>query len=198
MDLQASRPIPLSPSLRRRFYEPVILLHCLTFAYVNGQATETAGSETSLPTSRKQTILCFVNKLAHICDSRKGGKTVTAFAVLQPGSIEYRFGSNERKPAELAKVRTYITGILTTLGNASRENIRNAAGNSENPIFCQIFSRIIIFNRPRIESYARVLLRQLPFCIDEVENDDSDECTLLSQVEPMPVKVLKTLQHKTL
>ncbi|KAK4446530.1 hypothetical protein QBC34DRAFT_304972 [Podospora aff. communis PSN243] len=175
MDLQASRPLPLNPSLRKRFYEPVILLYCLTAAYVNGQKAESAASEASLPSSRKQIFFCFVNKLAHVCDSRKGGKTVTSFAVLQPGSIEYRFGSNERRPAELRRVRDYITGILTTLGEAAGDEIKKAAKNSNHTIFCHILGRIVLFNRPRIEGYARTLAKQIDFCIDEVEDDDSDE-----------------------
>jgi hypothetical protein len=175
MDLQASRPLPLNPSLRKRFYEPVILLYCLTAAYVNGQKAESAGSETSLPSSRKQIFFCFVNKLAHVCDSRKGGKTVTSFVVLQPGSIEYRFGSNGRKPAELRRVRNYITEILNTLGEAAGDDIKKAARNSKHSIFCHILGKIVLFNRPRIEGYARTLAEQIDFCTDEVEDDDSDE-----------------------
>ncbi|KAK0612079.1 hypothetical protein B0T14DRAFT_531565 [Immersiella caudata] len=186
MDLQASRPVPLPPSLRKRFYEPVIMLYCLTAAYVNGQIAESAGSEAALPSSRKQIYFCFVNKLAHICDSRKGGKTVTSFAVLQPGSIEYRFGSNSRRPSELTKVRNYITGILTTLGEASSDDIKKATKDSKQPIFCQILAKITLFNRPRIEYYARTLAKQVDFCIDGLEDDDSDEaCSSLSNLQTL-------------
>lgn len=77
--------------------------HCLISTHTNGGSTEDTTPEVTTPRSRKQTYYCFVHQLVRICDSRRGGATVTAFAVLQPGSVQYRFGCNERNAAALKK-----------------------------------------------------------------------------------------------
>lgn len=178
MNLQQSPRVPLTPSLRKGLYEAIVMLYCLTMACVEGRSIETSDveSDTTLPRARVQTFHCFVNKLAHICDSRRGGKTVTSFAILQTGVVEYWFASNRRRAAQREEVRLYVSDILTTLGNASADDVKDAARNHNNAIFSQILRKILCFNRPRIESYARMLMTQLGFCIDEVEIDSSDDC----------------------
>lgn len=172
-----NRVVPLTASMRKRLYEPVIMLYCLIMAYVEGRTIEAPGteSETSMPKTRAQTFYCFVDKLGHICDSRKGGKTVTAFAILQSGRIEYRFTSNHRTAKKLGAVRQYITEILTSLGDATAEEIKDALKKRGSPLFTQILGKIIRFNRQRVEHYALKVRTQLGFCADEVERDNSEE-----------------------
>ena len=173
----SNRVVPLTAGMRKRLYEPAIMLYCLIMAYVEGRTIEApgTGSKTSMPKTRAQTFYCFVDKLGHICDSRKGGKTVTAFAILQTGRIEYRFTSNRRKTSELAAVRHYITGILISLGDETAEEIKDALKRRGSPLFTQILGKIIRFNRPRVEYYARTARTQLGFCADEIELDNSEE-----------------------
>lgn len=100
---------------------------------------------------------------------------MTAFAVLQPGIIVYKFGCNERTISQLKEVKIYLTEILTTLKNAPDEDIRRAVKNSRETLYCDILRKIVVFNRPRIESYSRMLATQIGFCIDETEHDNSNE-----------------------
>jgi hypothetical protein len=152
------------------------MLHCLITTYVEeGRSIEATESEVTTPRSRKQTYYCFVNKLAQICDSRFGGKTVTAFAVLQPGSVEYRFGCNERKASALGRVKLYITEVLDTLGNAGPDHVEQAATDPHTPLFSQLLEKIVKFNRPRIERYVDDLASSLEICIEESSREDSNE-----------------------
>jgi hypothetical protein len=100
---------------------------------------------------------------------------VTAFAVLQPGSLEYRFGCNQRNASALAKVTLYITDVLDTLGKACPNDVKQAATDPHTPLFCQLIQKIVQFNRPRIERYVAVLANSLEICIDENSGEDSDE-----------------------
>ena len=151
------------------------MLCCLIAAYVEGKSIEATESEASVPRSKKQTYYCFVNKLAQICDSQRGGKTVTAFAVLQPGSVEYRFGCNERNASMLAKVNVYITDVLNTLGNANPEDVERAQTDPHTPLFSQLLDKVVGFNRPRIARYVAVLANSFEMCIDESSTENSDE-----------------------
>ena len=153
------------------------MLYCLIAAFVEGKSTEATESEVTTPRSRKQTYYCFVNKLAQICDSKQGGKTVTAFAVLQPGSLEYRFGCNGRKASALARVTLYITDVLDTLGHASLDDVNQAATDPHTPLFSQLLQKIVQFNRPRIERYVAVLADYLEICINDNSGEESDEGT---------------------
>jgi hypothetical protein len=151
------------------------MLHCLIATYVEGRSTEATESEVITPRSRKQTYYCFVNKLAQICDSQFGGKTVTAFAVLQPGSVEYRFGCNERNASALGRVKLYITEVLDTLGNAGPDHVKQAATDPHTPLFSQLLEKVVKFNRPRIERYVADLANWLEICIEESSRVDSNE-----------------------
>jgi hypothetical protein len=176
MNRLPSDAIPLDASRRKRLYEAIVLLHCLIAAFVKGQSIEATESEATPPRSRKQTYFCFVNKLAQICDSRRGGKTVTAFAVLQSGSVEYRFGCNDVNASRLASVRQYITGLLNMLGQASADDIKQALADPHTPLFSQLLREIVQFNRPRIERYVAVLAGSLEICIDQTRSEEeSDE-----------------------
>lgn len=175
MTSSSSEPVPLTPSLRKRFYEAVILLSCVTAAYIKGRMTELAESEPSAPRSRKQSYFVFVNKLAQICDSKRGGDTVTAFAILQPNDVQYRFASNKRSAGDLKKVQTYITDILTILGKASNEDIRKAIWNRQIPIFSVILQKIIKFNRRRLVTYIKEIANHSGSCIEGARNETATE-----------------------
>ncbi|KAK3348746.1 hypothetical protein B0T25DRAFT_581840 [Lasiosphaeria hispida] len=166
-------PVPLKPSLRKRFYAPVILLRCLSDIFAIDNSTEIPEQETVVPRSPKQIFYCFVNKLGQICDNKKGGDTVTAFAVLQPGVVEYRFASNRRSRESLENVHIYITSILETLGKTSDSEISKA--DYQSLLFEKILRTVLGFNRQRVELYARTLAGELDFCIQNSAIQESAE-----------------------
>lgn len=70
----------------------------------------------------------FLNKLAMICDTRKGdhGATVTALVCLSGiHGPEYIFTSNFRKEAELEETKSFLSDLLTLLGLIQTNFIRN-------------------------------------------------------------------------
>lgn len=164
-------PVQLSPSAARRFYEVVIFLYCLTAVNFKNKNTKEPDLEIATGKSPKHEFFCFVNKLGQICDNQPGGGTITAFAVLQPGSIQYRFASNNRDTPALEIVKTYITDILSTLGQTANDQL--------DTVYQQILGKVVAFNRPRIEGYISGLLKQFDFCIKTCEGDDTPGGTFL-------------------
>ncbi|KAK5661878.1 hypothetical protein OQA88_9986 [Cercophora sp. LCS_1] len=203
MALSPLGTVELTASLRKRLYEPVVLLSCLTTAYIEAGRTEIAEPES---TSRQESYFVFVNKLAQICDSKRGGDTVTAFAVLQPNSVEYRFASNGRKASELKKVKAYITDILTVLDRAPQRDIALAATKHKGSLFSDVLVKIIVFNRRRLECYIRALQADVSKCIQDasevaVEDEaDSDGevshkvAEFLKRLEPLVASALKKVE----
>ena len=125
-----------------------------------------------------------------ICDSSKGRDTITAFAVLNPGIPVYYFASNNRNADKLEEVQEYMTDILSTLGKASDEDLRNASSSGQTgangsltpTLYASLLRKIVRFNRPRIEHYVRNMANELRFCIEDVV-DSSDGDTAESKPE---------------
>ncbi|KAK3938968.1 hypothetical protein QBC46DRAFT_389041 [Diplogelasinospora grovesii] len=162
--------VPLAPSLRKRFYEPVVLLFCLIFVHFKNNTTEAPDLDTDASKSPKSAFHCFVNKLGQLCDSKRGGDTITAFGVLRPGNIEYRFASNNRDTAALEQVKRYITGILKTLAKTTSSKPGN-----KDEMHSQILRKALVFNRPRIEFYIKTFTDNCKFCIDMCQTEETDE-----------------------
>lgn len=170
-----SDPVPLPPSLRKRFYEPVILLDALRGVYRRDQTPAEPDLENSTGKSPKQTYFCFLNKLSQICDSQKQefGKTVSAIVILEPGSIEYRLASNKRDSRELDTAKEYLTDILNVLGNVTDEKINDKAFVAT--VSSGILRKVLAFNRARIEVYLNDLVKtnQLAFCIESAATSET-------------------------
>ncbi|KAK4100799.1 hypothetical protein N658DRAFT_496886 [Parathielavia hyrcaniae] len=177
-------------SLRKRFYEPTVLLAALRAIYLKDNTT--SQSEPDLDgdsgKSPQQTYFCFLNKLSQICDSESKqplGKTVSAVVVLDSGTIEYRFASNQRDSRELDTVKEYLTAILDVLGRVSDDKVNNRV--FMGPIFSAILKKVLAFNRPRMEDYMRALSDRLDFCISSSAADGTSQGASAS-------KALRTLQ----
>lgn len=173
-----AEPVPVAPGLRKRFYEPVILLHALRSVYRKKNTITEPDLEGSVGKSPQQTYFCFLNKLSQICDSQPKqtlGKTVSALAILDPGTIEYRFASNQRDDRELDTVKEYLTTILHILGRVTDDEVNNSA--TMGPIFSGILQKVLAFNRPRIENYMEALTEdnRLAFCIYSATEDGTDQ-----------------------
>ncbi|KAK3997840.1 hypothetical protein QBC44DRAFT_229097 [Cladorrhinum sp. PSN332] len=146
-----SNVVDLPASLRKRFYEPVVFLYSFrSLLKKQPDGTKPPDLETTSDSSPKATFFCFVNKLALVCHSKKGRDTITAFAVLQTGPIEYRFASNQRSAQELDDVGRYVTTLLETLGKAEDSEVRDAALREDSTLFSAVMKQILEFNRAHI------------------------------------------------
>ncbi|KAL1843197.1 hypothetical protein VTJ49DRAFT_2748 [Mycothermus thermophilus] len=169
-----SEVMGLPKGLRKRFYEPVLLLDALRYVYRKDNRLSEPDLESGVGRSNRETYFCFLNKLCQICDSRSKqalGGTVSAITVLDSGTIEYRLASNQRNSAELETVKEYLTEILSVLGRATDDKVTDRAARA--PIASGILRRILAFNRPRIEDYLESLVRddRLDFCIKYALSD---------------------------
>lgn len=164
MSVEDNSIVPLPTTLGTwRFYEPLLLLYSLKSVLPRDNSTHPSDLEGITDKDPKEAFFCFVNKLSQICDSQHGGKTVTAFAVLQTGSVEYRFASNQRDSQSLDEVRRYVVDLLETLGHAPDAAFQDSSQRAA--LTAQILSKVLGFNRRRIGVYLHSLLKHLDFCI---------------------------------
>lgn len=196
MTVEIPVPVELPAGLRKRFYEPLVFLWCLKEIFNRENKTRTStrirDSVAMAESSRQQMYFDFVNKLARtlfrispnlrryadmkleICDFEKGKDTITAFAVMNPGMVMYYFASNNRDQSALEEVQDYITDILTMLGSASDEDLRNASS-ADHPLYNELLRKILRFNRPRIEHYVRNMAEELSSCNEYLVDRPGDE-----------------------
>ncbi|KAL2128743.1 hypothetical protein VTI74DRAFT_8700 [Chaetomium olivicolor] len=170
--------IDLPPSLRKRFYEPVILSDALKSLFRREGWTAEPDLEAGVGKSPQQIYYCFLNKLSQICDNlphTELAKTVSAIVALDSGTIEYRFASNQRDNHELATVREYLTDILNILGQVTDDEANDRTHMAD--ILSIILRKVLAFNRPRVEGYLEDLCRRanLAFCITSSAADSSAE-----------------------
>ncbi|KAK0712530.1 hypothetical protein B0T26DRAFT_339404 [Lasiosphaeria miniovina] len=171
--------VPLNAGRIKRLYGPVRFQAGLTNMLVSQGSTTASDLDTTEGKSFQGIYFCFVNKLGQICDFKRGGDTVTAFAVLQPGSIEYHFTMNKASAGILQTVTTYVEGILETLNSTSDEVVMTADQNS--PIFIDIRRRVIRFNRPRIRWYIKQISKYVGLCINSSDADGTSDGASVSR-----------------
>ena len=164
--------VPLEPSLTRRFYYSLIFLSSLGRVF---KAARTLRMP-DLDAAPADVFKTFVNKLGHICDSAKGGNKVTAFAILQLGTIQYYFTSNQRDGEGYQSTAQYIVDILNTLGGVRDDEIHSPNGSEGGlPVFKRLLRMIISFNKSRIKGYICHMRDELDFCIQFARGDQSDQ-----------------------
>jgi cytochrome P450 len=162
--------VHLRSKLANRFYEPTVLLVKLNELWAHNQKSPVVDGR---PTSRqtpKDAFQCFLNKLAQICDTERGGKTVTAFTVLKhPDHIEYVFASNQRKLKGLVEAQGFVKDLLTCLGEvelSALDGLKSA-----------MIRKIICFGKPRIQGYIGDLKAHTATCIEFCKKETTDEGT---------------------
>jgi hypothetical protein len=185
MNLPPSDMIPLMPSIRKGFYESVVILRCMTQSCISGRSVEAFSYEAAPPRSQEQIYFSFADKLGQICDCKRGGETVTSFAVLRLGTVQYWFASNQRGTTELNEVQTYVTDILNTLRNTSGRDVKRAIKDPRGQVYRDILHEIIRFNKSRLERYIERLFEELEICIEQIDEAEDSEDDYLSADENM-------------
>lgn len=153
----------------RNFLPPLILLESIHLSCnqrVDHKASDAPQNPNHGPEGRFRT---FVNKLAHICDYRPKGDTVTALAVLlvDNGRVLYLFASNNRKHPNLNKTRAEITSILNIL----KENLEAKIKQSDSALNGRLLRQVLILNTVRLQGYLTSLSKTLKICIEQCESD---------------------------
>jgi hypothetical protein len=144
-----------------RFYEPLVLLYVLN--NVQGNHLPRQRNEALSPNVARRSDLRrrFLDSLAYICDSEKGGDTVTAVFV-SSSPLVYHVSCN--KPQLLdTKIIPFVKDILGQLA---------AFDNDEETIARRILSQCISFSIGRLSTYRRFLGIALKRC-REVPTEDN-------------------------
>lgn len=152
----------------RLFYEPVILEHTL-IQVPQTTRTSPAGSRMVEPhpfMPHEELFRYFVYKLAQMCDSSRGGSTVTAVAVLKgPEGPEYVFASNDRDGEELLDTKRHIGDILRFVGTSIEKPEANKSKAPAKPLKKMVLWNILWFNRQRVRVYVNCAAKHLEQCI---------------------------------
>ncbi|KAK0655020.1 hypothetical protein B0T16DRAFT_3191 [Cercophora newfieldiana] len=163
--------VPLDGNQQRRmrqFFPPLILLESIHETCNQRtvlKAAEAPPNPNQAPEGRFRT---FVNKLAHICDYRPKGDTVTALTVLfEDDRVLYLFASNRRTRAELNKTRSDLLALLNTL----KENLQPETRRPDRVLNDKLLRQILALNSVRVQGYLSTLSNELKSCIKACKGD---------------------------
>ena len=160
--------------LMKRLYGSIILLDLLNKNLAESQsATPESGQVTERDPA--EIFRGFVDKIAHICDIKHGGKDVTAAAILQSeGKIEYRLASNGRSNTKFVTVKKFLTdAILKPLADLDEKALSDDARVRE---FRSVMLRKVVgFNRCRIRCYIKSLVKYVDFCVYNCMKEETAE-----------------------
>lgn len=169
-------PISLELCKRlNRFYEALILLSSLMQACSrNGQQPNKAPSDVSEPGDNyRMTQECLMNKLAQICDNRRGGETVTSMAIIQlPDCLVYTFASNQRSPKEIKDAETFLLDLFEYLSQTSASSSVFMEDATSKPA-SHVLEKILAFNHERVQCYRIGLVQGLTQCIEDCDRRGS-------------------------
>lgn len=167
--LAAATPVPISPIVERQFYESQLLLYVLE--KVRGEHKKRQNYHGELDQDETELRRSFVDKLAYICDFKKGGSTVTALALQKTyqGVIFWLAANETVKP----KVIDFLRRVLQLLKKVEDGASRKATET-------QLLALIVPFNKDRLEYYWSALLKYLPLCIERLEVLEGSTSELLS------------------
>lgn len=156
--LAATTPISISPKVERQFYESQLLLYVLE--KVRGDHSKRQNYHGELDQDATGLRRSFVDKLAYICDFKKGGSTVTALALQKTyQGVTFWLAANETvKP----KVIDFLSQILQLLKKVE-------VGASKKTTEMQLLALIVPFNEGRLDYYWSALRKDLKVCVGRLE-----------------------------
>lgn len=167
--------MPLGANQRKRakdFYHPLLFLDSVQDCCQHAVARKVADAPQNPNQGSEADFRTLVNKLAHICDYRPGGDTVTALVVLVvDGRIVYAFASNSRKRPNLIKTKDDLTSVLNIL----KANLEAEKKESDQVLFDRLLRQILRLNTVRVQRYLTHLTKDLAACVKACEGDVSEE-----------------------
>ena len=138
--LAAATPVHISPIVERQFYESQLLLYVLE--KVRGEHKKRQNYHGELDQDETELRRSFVDKLAYICDFKKGGSTVAALALRKTyqGVIFWLAANETIKP----KVIDFLRRVLQLLKKVE-------VGASRKATETQLLALIVPFNKDRLD-----------------------------------------------
>ncbi|KAF4995884.1 hypothetical protein FGRMN_4841 [Fusarium graminum] len=152
---------PFTPKQKRRLYESIVMYKALTdFTHEKGALRSAEATPRAL--NDQQMYHLYVNKLASICDSERGGRTVTSITILEEeDNFVYVFGCNQVSSRDLDGTKEFITTILKKLSGA-----HNLGPEEKRGVEKDVLKIILAFNSPRISCYLNALKKNVAECLE--------------------------------
>jgi hypothetical protein len=174
--LAAATPVPISNTIERQFFESQLLLYVLE--NIRGEHQKRQNYHGELDQGETELRRSLVDKLAYICDFKKGGPTVTAIALQKTNQgVVFWLAANETVKA---KVIAFLRQVLKLL---KQVELRASRKTTET----QLLGMIVPFNKERIDYYWNALSRELSICITRLEALEKSTSKLLSLISSMNV-----------
>lgn len=157
--LAAATPVPISSQVERQFYESQLLLFVLE--KIRGEHKKRQNYHGELDQDETELRRSFVDKLAYICDFKKGGSTVTALALQKTyQGIVFRIAANETvRPRVIEFLRKVLHLLKKIEAEASRKGTQ-----------AQLLALIVPFNQERLDYYWSALSKEIPLCIKRLQD----------------------------
>ncbi len=156
----AVTPVPVNPSLLKRFYEALVMLAVLgkhrgdPLDEAENFNTEPETSDLEADKLRRS----FLRNLAYLCDYDAGGDRTTAIALLEtPQGPKYWMASNKCPDPEKDRQKDFVTSTLQSLSNLQPEEAEE--------VHSLLFSKSVAFSVKRISRYAQVLEQSIDFVL---------------------------------
>ncbi|KAL6806392.1 hypothetical protein GGI42DRAFT_321129 [Trichoderma sp. SZMC 28013] len=165
-----TKPIPLRAKLARRFYEPILLEVALKKIRPQQDFSATQHEPNTMRDnidSAEQTFKCFVNRLAQVCDNKRGenGSTVSGIAVLEePEGVHYIIGFNNRKASKLPDVKLFVEQLLGIVAKSTGQPASN-----ESQVNRETLWHILKFDGNRVRFYLTNTIAYLEECISDYD-----------------------------
>ncbi|KAL6696935.1 hypothetical protein J3F84DRAFT_347945 [Trichoderma pleuroticola] len=165
-----TKPIPLRAKLSRRFYGPILLEVALKKIRPQQDFSATQHEPNTVRDnvdSAEQTFKCFVNRLAQVCDNRRGdnGSTVSGIAVLEgPEGVHYIIGSNNRKLSKLPDVKLFVEQLLEIVAKSTGQPTSNGS-----QVHREALWHVLKFDGNRVRFYLTNTIAYLEECIRDYD-----------------------------
>jgi hypothetical protein len=156
--LAAATPVPISPTVERQFHESHLLLYVLE--KVRGEHRKRQNYHGELDQGETELRRSFVDKLAYICDFKKGGSTVTALALQKTyQGVTFWIAANETVKLKAIEFLQQILQLLKNVDSSSRDAAET-----------QLLALVVPFNKERLEYYWSALKHHLPVCMKRLDD----------------------------
>lgn len=150
--LEVTGAVEIKWKLLRRFYEPMLLLSLLD--PVRGEHVDRLTDPEHGALSLIELRRAFVDKLAYLCDFKKGGNTITAVALQScPEGVVVHLATNNHMKR---RVQYFVRETLNLLVAVNGENHQK--------IEAIIFKKALALSKERLRTYWRQADRMITKC----------------------------------
>ncbi|KXJ87909.1 hypothetical protein Micbo1qcDRAFT_167044 [Microdochium bolleyi] len=166
----------------RQLYLSMLLDYGLVQAQ-RGQGVDFADNpqaDAEPPTSQESFYQIFLDKLAFLLDSDRGGNTVSALAILKgdSGAPEYVFTSNARRESDMSDAKDRLSALLRILKEDKGRAIRlGASKNAPAALRRKLVDRALLANIRRLHVYLGSIDKAIVACLASLPSsrDQSDD-----------------------